>query len=90
MFTDNTENTFIAIILIAEFYWFCQQAWPARSLHFTPLDFFYGWHMKDMVTQGRSLTREELLQKIVEFTDCIDEMMKLPNSNRFLIRIFSV
>jgi hypothetical protein len=36
--------------------------------------------VKDMVTQARSLTREELLQKIVEFTDCIDEMIKLPKA----------
>jgi hypothetical protein len=43
-----------------------------------------------MVTQERSLTREELLQKIVEFTDYIDEMMKLPKGNKFLIHTFSV
>jgi hypothetical protein len=46
--------------------------------------------MMDMVTQERSLTRAELLQKIVEYTDWVDEMMKLPNGNKFLIDVFSL
>jgi hypothetical protein len=69
MSADRAENTFIAIILIADFVDFAYKLGLARSIDFTPLDYFWGWHMMDMVTQERSLTRAELLQKIVEYTD---------------------
>jgi len=89
MFADNTENTFIAIILIAEFVDFVNK--PGLLGHYIlhPLTSCRGGTWGTW-SPRKDHSHEKNLQKIVEFTDCRGEMMKLLNGNKFLIHTFSV